>query len=166
LALFSNGRFSIYNLKMPDIRIIHLERLPIDDLHPMLEESRAQGFEFLDRLVDEHDRGSNRFDKPGEGLFGVYIGGEMIAIGGLNHDPYLGESDVARVRHVYVRSAWRRKGVGKRLVQHIVASAREHFRLLTLRTMTGEADQFYRAIGFQTGPAVENATHHLVLEES
>jgi GNAT superfamily N-acetyltransferase len=151
---------------MPDIQIIPLDHLPLDDLHPMLEESRAQGFGFLDRLVDEYDRGINRFDKPGEGLFGVYSGGEMIAIGGLNHDPYLGQSDVARVRRVYVRSAWRRKGVGKRLVQHIIASAREHFRLLTLRTMTAEADQFYWAIGFQTGPEIENATHYLALEES
>jgi GNAT superfamily N-acetyltransferase len=151
---------------MHDIEIIQLDHFPIDDLRPMLEESRVQGFGFLDRLVDEYNSGINRFDKPGEGLFVIYNGRQLIAIGGLNHDPYLRQSGVARLRHVYVRSAWRGKGVGKRLVRHIIAAASEHFRLLTLRTMTGDADQFYRAIGFQTEPEMQNATHHLALEVS
>ena len=148
---------------MQDIKITQLHRLPLDDLQPLLEESRQQGFEFLDRLVDEYEEGTNRFDQPGEGLYGVYNDRELIAIGGLNRDPYFRQSDVGRVRHVYVLSAWRRKGIGERLVQHIVEEAQGHYRLLTLRTMTAEADQFYRAIGFQTEPEIDNATHHLTL---
>lgn len=143
--------------------IIRLGKLPMDDLQPLVAESRAQGFEFLDRLVAEYVDGINRFDKPGEALFGVYFDQYLIAIGGLNQDPYLSESDIARVRHVYVLSAWRNQGIGKLLMQAIIGEAKGRFGLLTLRTFSAEADGFYRAIGFQTKPEIKWATHHLVL---
>jgi GNAT superfamily N-acetyltransferase len=149
---------------MMHIEIVRLEQLPMGDLQPLLEESRAQGFEFLDRLVAEYASGTNRFDKPGEALFGVYRGRILIAVGGLNQDPYLPESDIARVRHVYVLSTWRNQGIGKLLMHAIIGEAKGRFRLLTLRTFSAEADGFYRAIGFQTQPELQGATHHLVLD--
>jgi hypothetical protein len=60
------------NQGMKIIEIIRLEQLPMHDLQPLLEESRVQGFEFLDRLVAEYVNNINRFGKPGEALFGVY----------------------------------------------------------------------------------------------
>jgi GNAT superfamily N-acetyltransferase len=129
-----------------------------------LEESREQGFEFLDRLVLEYNSGINKFQRPGEALFGIYRDQQLIAIGGLNRDPYLEDSDIGRVRHVYVLLAWRNQGIGKRLVQNIIEQAKGHFRLLTLRTFSDQASGFYGAIGFQTRPKVNNATHHMVLD--
>jgi GNAT superfamily N-acetyltransferase len=148
---------------MNNIEIIRLEELPMGDLQPLLEESRDQGFEFLDRLVAEYASGTNRFDKPGEAMFGVYHGQKLIAVGGLNQDPYLADSDIGRVRHVYVLSAWRNQGIAKRLVQSMINEAKGYFRLLTLRTFSAEADGFYCAIGFQTKPEIQGATHHLAL---
>jgi GNAT superfamily N-acetyltransferase len=148
---------------MVHTEIVRLEQLPTGDLHPLLEESREQGYEFLDRLVAEYASGINRFDKPGEALFGVYRGRKLIAVGGLNQDPYLSETDIARVRHVYVLSACRNQGIGKKLMQAIIGEAKGRFHLLTLRTFSAEADGFYRAIGFQTKPEIQGATHHLVL---
>ncbi|HEX6386761.1 MAG TPA: GNAT family N-acetyltransferase [Anaerolineae bacterium] len=150
---------------MQNINIVQIEQLSLPDLQPLLQEGRQQGFEFLDRLVEEYLDSSNQFTQPGEALFGVYNGQHMIAIGGLNRDPYLQAGDTGRVRRVYVLSSWRGQGVGKRLVQRIIDEARRHYRLLTLRTLTEPASKFYCAIGFQTKPEIPGATHHLVLKE-
>lgn len=148
---------------MNHIKLIRLRLLPSDDLQPLLVESRQEGFKFLERLVLGYINGSNRFEKHGEALFGVYCEQRLIAIGGLNRDPYLPQADVGRVRHVYVLSAWRKQGIGRVLVQQIIDEAKAHYRLLTLRTVNDEADRFYRAIGFKTKPEIEQASHHLVL---
>lgn len=150
---------------MQSIDIVQIEQLSLADLQPLLQEAREQGFEFLDRLVEAYLAGVNQFAQPGEALFGVYSDQNMIAVGGLNRDPYLQEADTGRVRHVYVLSSWRGQGVGKQLVQHIIDEARRHYRLLTLRTLTEPASKFYCAIGFQTEPEIPGATHHLVLKE-
>ena len=148
---------------MKNIKLIKLKQLPINDLQPLLEDSREQGFEMVDQLVTDYINGSNQFRKPGEALFGVYCDQRLIAIGGLNHDPYLADGETGRVRRVYVLASWRGQGVGKLLVQRIIDEARRHYCLLTLRAMTEAASQFYDAIGFQTKPEVYEATHHLVL---
>jgi GNAT superfamily N-acetyltransferase len=149
---------------MKNIEIVRLEKLPMQDLQLLVEESRAQGYEFIDRLISEYADGTNQFKKPGESLFGVYFDQQLVAIGGLNRDPYLSQPDIGRVRHLYVLSAWRKQGIGKQLVQAIIAAAKGRFRLLTVRTFSAEADGFYRAIGFQTKPEIDGATHHLALK--
>jgi len=141
----------------------NLVALPEADLKPLLEESRMQGFEFVNRLAAEYANGTNRFDGPGEALFGVTCGGSLVAIGGLNRDPYAQHDYTGRVRRVYVLDQWRGQGVGRLLVERIIAEAREHFSLLTLRTLSEQADGFYRALGFRTQPKLDGATHHMVL---
>ena len=147
-----------------DISIIRLDELPLHDLQPLLAESREQGFEFVDRLVAEYVAGINQFQRPGEVLFGVYCEQQLIAIGGLNRDPYSQESDIGRVRHVYVQAAWRNQGIGKQLVERIIKEARPHFRMLTLRTFNQQAAGFYQAIGFRIGSEIDSATHHVVVD--
>jgi GNAT superfamily N-acetyltransferase len=147
------------------IEINQLNQLPIEALQPLLKESQDQGFEFVDRLLKEYVAGTNRFNRHGEALFGVYSDRQLIAVGGLNRDPYLPGTNTGRVRHVYVLAAWRRRGIGKILVQRIVAEARLHFRRLTLRTLDAQADAFYRAIGFQPSGAIKDASHIMDLAE-
>lgn len=149
---------------MQKTQIIPLDELPGTDLQPLLDESRAQGFELLERLAAEYHDGSNRFSQPGEALFGVYHEDRLVAIGGLNQDPYVPEQERGRVRHVYVLSAWRRRGIGRLLMERIIEEARRHFRVLALRTFTDEADRFYRSIGFRVKHG-HAATHTLDLQE-
>jgi GNAT superfamily N-acetyltransferase len=132
----------------------------------MLAESRQQGFKFVDTLVDDYATGKNRFQQPGEALFALFDGAQLIAIGGLNRDPYGDDPRVGRIRHVYVLAAYRGQGLGKRLMERLIAEAHPYFRRLTLRTFTEDADRFYRALGFQTEPAIEHATHRLELDKS
>lgn len=143
-----------------------LDTLLPADLQPLLEESRAEGHKFVDRLVDDFADGSNRFDQPGEALFGVYADGRLIAVGGLNRDPYLPDENAGRVRHVYVLPACRRRGTGRVLMAAIIDAARTHFSLLTLRTFNPVADRFYRALGFEATDAITDASHRMNLSPS
>ncbi|MCJ7550405.1 MAG: GNAT family N-acetyltransferase [Anaerolineae bacterium] len=92
----------------------NLAALPEADLKLLLQESRMQGFEFVNRLAAEYANGTNRLDGPGEVLFGVTCGGSLVAIGGLNRDPYAQHDYTGRVRRVYVLDQWR--GQGRRSV--------------------------------------------------
>jgi GNAT superfamily N-acetyltransferase len=145
------------------MEVIQLTGSSLDYLEPLVQESLGQGLGFVERLVDEYASGANRFDRPGEALFGVCADRLLVAVGGLNRDPYLKDGETGRVRHVYVRTAWRRQGVGSLLVRRIVEEARPHYRRLTLRTLKPAAARFYRALGFRTEPPVPHATHYLDL---
>ena len=79
-----------------------LKQLP-EDIHRRCDESRAQGFRFLDRLVADFESGANRFNQNGEALFGVLEGDACVAVGGVNRDPLSTDTGIGRVRRVYVR---------------------------------------------------------------
>lgn len=147
----------------PEFLLVELNRLSAIAIGPMVAESRQQGQLFVDRLVADYESGANRFDKAGEALYGVYNEGRLIAVGGLNRDPYLPDQAVGRLRHLYVLEDWRRQGVGRLLVDQIIAAARQHFRILTLRTVDDGAARFYEALGFVTDPSIQGASHHMLL---
>lgn len=146
-------------------RIIRLADLEEDALDPLIHEARVEGFRHLDRLRDEYVSGANRFNKPGEALFGVFIDGEMVGVGGLNRDPYDGDGGAGRVRRVYIRSSCRRDGRGRLLMEAIVGAALGHFSRITLHTDSGDAAAFYQALGFVAVATIPGATHSLSLTE-
>src|SRR5712692_11944046 len=107
--------------------IERLRDLPVEGLGALLAESEEAGSRFVRRLVEEWASGANQFDRPGEVLFGARIGGRLVGLCGLNVDPYAADERVGRVRHLYVLSAFRRLGVGQRLVAEVVEAARGRF---------------------------------------
>jgi GNAT superfamily N-acetyltransferase len=126
-------------------------------LAPLDEEARCEGHHFVARLVSDWASGSNRFDRPGECLVGAVADGMLIGVCGLNHDPYTKRSGVGRLRHLYVRKAGRRSGVGAMLVRHLLEQARGIFTIVRLRT-TPDAALFYERLGFRRTEE-ENASH-------
>ncbi len=143
-----------------DIRVVH----GVDVIKPLLEESEREGFRFLRRLVDEYESGSNRFDQPGEVLMAAFFPNkEVVAVGGLNRDPYLLNEKIGRVRRFYVSPSYRGRGVGNALLQALVRHGKEHFNVLTLYTDTKKADLFYRRCGFTSCDEFPNVTHVLRL---
>jgi len=134
-----------------------------DDVERLVEASAGEGFRFLARLCEEHASGASRFDGEGEVLLGVWRGEELVAVGGLNRDPYGGRQRAGRVRHVYVIPSARRAGVGRALVHELIDRASVEFDELVLRTDTAEAARFYETIGFRAASEVEGATHRLPL---
>lgn len=131
-----------------------------EGLDRLLQVAHAEGFPFVERFVDEWERGENRFDRAGEAALFAWCNGFLVGFGGLNRDPYLEDVAVGRVRHVYVAPAARGRGVGSALVAGIVRRARPTFARLRLRTR--DAGAFYEKLGFR--PVDEpDATHALEL---
>lgn len=128
----------------------HLKNLP-PGLTLLRTEAAADGFRFLDRLVTEWDAGSNRFDAPGELLLGAFLDYRLVAIGGLNIDPYADDAGTARLRHVYALKADRRRGLGRMLVRRLLEDAREAgFSQVRLLTDTAAGGRFYESLGFSS----------------
>jgi GNAT superfamily N-acetyltransferase len=132
--------------------LIRCERLhdpTSSDLGVLVTESEAAGMRLVRRLLDEWRDGSNRFDRPGEVLFGAWLDAELVGVGGLNIDPYAGDPRVGRVRHLYVLVAARRLGVASALMAEIISAARGRFQTLRLSTTNPAAGRLYESLGFR-----------------
>src|SRR5262249_19241348 len=93
--------------------------------------------------------GANRFDRPGEALLGARIDGQLVGVCGLNVDPYAADDRIGRVRHLYVLVSCRRLGIGRRLVEDVIAGARDRFDALRLSPTNPPAARLYEALGFR-----------------
>jgi aminoglycoside 6'-N-acetyltransferase len=144
---------------LPAPRVVQLDELPLDAVEPLAHEATGQGLDFMRRLMDDYRSGANRFDKPGEALFGVYDESRLIGVGGLNIDAYANDPRISRVRHVYVLASHRRCGAGRALVTAIMSQAMHVFDVLRLRTNTREGAAFYESLGFDRLEDPSQATH-------
>jgi ribosomal protein S18 acetylase RimI-like enzyme len=138
-----------------------VSELPLDALAPLLAESEGEGWRFVRRLADEWARGSNRFDRPGEALFVARAGESIVGVCGLNADLYAVDGAIGRVRRLYVLRAYRRRGIGRRLVQAVVGAAAGRFRVLRVRTENSDASRLYQRVGFQPVAGTADCTHLL-----
>jgi GNAT superfamily N-acetyltransferase len=143
------------------IERIQLPAAGIDDLQ---REAHAEGYQFIDTLVDEWATGKNRFDAPGECLCGYWDQGKLVAVAGLTIDPFLNRPDTGRIRRVYVRPAWRNRGIARALVMTLLGEARPHFRCVRLRAENPLAIRLYEQLGF-VPIADPNATHWFWFED-
>jgi GNAT superfamily N-acetyltransferase len=143
------------------VEIERLTELSPGQLRTVIADSEAQGLSFVRRLDEEWAGGVNRFDRPGEALFVACDGINVIGVGGLNVDPYANDIAVGRVRHLYVLSAYRRRGIGERLVTTIVDAARGRFQTLRLHTSNPDAARLYERLGFARHADATHCTHTL-----
>ena len=141
------------------MRIERLLDLPAAHLAPLIAESEQAGLRFVSRLAEEWESGRNRFDRPGEALFGARTDGRLVGVCGLNVDPYAGEPRIGRVRHLYVVIAHRRHGVGRQLVGAVVAAAHGRFATLRLSTANPQAARLYETLGFRPRAGDGQCTH-------
>lgn len=130
------------------------------EISSLAARASAEGFTFGQRLTDEWREGGNRFDRHGEVFFCAWMGDRLVGFGGLSCDPYSLSPEEGRVRHVYVDAAHRQRGVGRVLLEAIVARARPSFERLRLSTQ--QAAPFYERLGFEPVDEVK-ATHALEL---
>ncbi|WHY64744.1 GNAT family N-acetyltransferase [Neobacillus sp. SuZ13] len=150
---------------MLEFRIEKITDLPRIDLSPLLLESKEEGFRFIVRLVNDYKNGTNTFNKRGEGLYGVFNeDDDLIAIGGINIDPYSNDPQIGRLRRFYVSKAYRRKGVGRFLVNKILFDARRTFEEIVLHTDTETGALFYTSLGFKKSSGDPNTSHYLKLK--
>ena len=91
-------------------------------------------------------------------MLGAYLDNRLVAVGGVNKDPYVPAIGVGRLRHVYVMRDARRLHVGTGLVRRIIGDAETVFSTLRLRTDTAAASAFYESLGFRE-TCEDSATH-------
>ena len=132
----------------------------IGELQSLIGESTRDGYTFLQRTIDDWYSGANKFDRPGESLWGLFIGKDLIGVGGLNIDPYTLTPKVGRVRHLYVRAAHRRAGYATLIMSKIMEEACGHFTVLRLFTDNAGASGFYEKLGF-TKTGEDKASHFI-----
>lgn len=148
-----------------DIEIIR--DLPAELLAPLVHDSELDGCRHVRRLADEWESGSNRFDRAGERFFVARTSERIVGVCGLNVDPFIQEAviqeAVGRVRRLYVLRAYRGQGIGRRLVQAVIAAGSGHFDVLRVRTGNPQTDTFYEKLGFQPVADVADCTHTLKL---
>lgn len=137
--------------------------IPVGGIDDLRAEARGEGYNFLDTLVEDWASGANRFDGQGEILCGHLEDGLLVAVGGLNRDPFAGRADMGRIRRVYVRNSWRNRGIGRALVSALVDEARKSFASVRLRAENPGAARLYESLGFVP---IENpdATHILLFD--
>jgi N-acetylglutamate synthase-like GNAT family acetyltransferase len=145
-----------------DFMIARLAALDMAQIEPIVSESQREGFGFLVRLRDERMSGANRFSMPGETLFGVFISGYLVGVGGINRQ----NDCTGRLRRFYILPSNRRRGYGRSLLHHILSHAVTHFRFVVLHTTTESGDRFYRACGFMRIPDSSDPTHRIELPEA
>ena len=137
--------------------------LPAPGLEILQLEAIVEGYDFIETLVEEWESEENCFDLPGEVLYGCMDQGLLVAVGGLNLDPFADRPDIGRIRRVYVRPGWRNRGIGRALVKDLVERARTHFACVRLRAENARAARLYESMGFAP-IATPDATHILVFD--
>ncbi len=134
------------------------------DLNKLVEQSKEDGFRFVERLMTDYKSGTNTFNQSGEYLFGVFNDeGVLIAIGGLNNDPYTIDQCIGRMRRFYVSKEYRRHGVGSLLAQKLIAEAKKHYKILVLHTDTEQGNDFYTSLGFSKDSCFPKSSHYMKL---
>ena len=111
----------------------------------LMTEASAEGYRHVARLAAEWAAGTTRFEREGEALIAVHLGGELVAIGGLTVDP--AEAGALRMRRFYVRRSFRRKGIGRKLAQSLLAGAGALGRPVTVNAGAG-SEPFWLSLGF------------------
>ena len=130
---------------------------PLTDLEQLSEleaDANADGQGMVSRLIREWRDGRNRFCAAGEKVYVAKRGERVCGVCGVNRDPYAGDDSIGRVRRLYVSARERRLGVGRALIDRLMADARGVYSWIHLRAHEHRAAAFYEANGFE--PIADN----------
>lgn len=147
---------------MSAVKIFKVDSLPTG-FEELLASASNEGFEFLAKMKEAWESGSNKFNKQGEFFLAAFMDGKLAGVGGRNIDPHIENGLVGRVRHLYVSPSFRKQGVGKALVSEILKEAEDFFMTMRLRTDDAGASEFYKKLGF-TEATKEHQTHFIDLD--
>lgn len=117
-----------------------------------------QGFLFVARFLNEMKSSTFVVNDVHQYFLGVLDGEQLLAIGGVTPAPYLDNTDIGRIRNLYVAGIARRCGIGRQLMQELERRATKTYSALRLRTDAVAAATFYESIGY-TRTSEANATH-------
>ncbi|MBD3340546.1 MAG: GNAT family N-acetyltransferase [Candidatus Lokiarchaeota archaeon] len=140
--------------------IEEIKILEEDTIEELIHESENEGYRFLSKMFSQWNSRENQFQKENEKAIIFRENNKVIAIGGINEEPYLKRKDFGRLRGVYVLPSFRRKHVGKEIVKHLIDFGNKYYKAITLRVPDNiEAYPFYESIGFEMTNEYESVTH-------
>lgn len=113
----------------------------------MRAEADAEGVGNVGRLQEDWESAAERFQKPGEILLAGFDGEALVAIGGLTGEPDP-TVHALRLRRLYVRPAWRKRGIGRALAESLMDHGFGYVDLLTLNAGVPGASGFWETLGF------------------
>jgi GNAT superfamily N-acetyltransferase len=142
----------------PDICISRVHTLPPDLDRELVPASVREGFEPVRWLHDDWEAGTNRFSAPGEAFYVARVDGRLVGVCGVNRDPFVDDPTVGRLRRLYVLPEFRRRGVGRQLVERALQDAGEHFDVVRLRTTDARSAAFFEVVGFTRIQGQEGVT--------
>jgi GNAT superfamily N-acetyltransferase len=129
--------------RVPQLQPV-IEELPAG-FDALRAEARAEGYRFVDRLATDWMSGTIRFDREGEALLAARVTDVLAGIGGLTIEPVV--PDALRMRRFYVRLAYRRSGIGRKLATALLERARGVPRLVTVNAAPASI-AFWESLGF------------------
>ena len=88
------------NIIVKKTKIRQINNLLKEDIKELRKESKKEGYNIIDRLINEFRDNKNKFDKKGEALIVCETYNKIIGICGLNIDPL--NSKRGRIRRLYV----------------------------------------------------------------
>lgn len=150
-------------MDLKDMHIQQIENLMKYEFKYLVQESKEEGFKFLQKLINEYENELNTFNKSGECLYGIFQGEKLMGIGGLNADPYTENNKIGRLRRFYIAKDYRRIGLGKLLLNKLLSHAEKYFKVVVLHTDTKQGDVFYTANGFVKREVYKRSSHYKVL---
>jgi GNAT superfamily N-acetyltransferase len=138
------------------IEIRRLTELP-PDIEILQADAAVDGIRNMASLVADWRSGKDRYDMPGEALFGAFDGARLIGVGCVKIEPGV---TAMRMRRLYVLRAARRRGVGCLLADAMIARALESADRLTCNAAPPGASDFWEAMGFKRVTA-DGWTHEM-----
>jgi len=144
------------------LQIVRLSEALPDDLPALQAEAAAEGYRFVDGILEEWNAGRYQAEDERNTLLAVYREGMLAAIGAVTPDPYDPAPDLLRIRHVYVRPADRREGVGRTLASALIQQGLALAPRLSLNAADAGASAFWEAMGFRPDRGGTRRSHLLV----
>jgi GNAT superfamily N-acetyltransferase len=111
------------------------------------------------RLQRDWESGIELFEKSGEVLLAGFDSETLAAIGGLTIEPDRSVRAL-RLRRLYVRPAWRKRGIGRALATALTEYGFGFVEILTVNAGVAGAAEFWEALGFRRVEH-ESRTHEL-----
>jgi len=144
---------------MLKLRIRCVKNLLNQDIRELLDESKKEGFNLINRLINDFKSGKNKFNKKGERLVVCEVDEKIVGICGLNIDPI--NSKRGRIRRLYVLPQYRNKGVGRKLVKELIDYSKKHFKSVSVNIGKLNISEFYEDLGFKKYNKEKRITHLL-----
>ena len=141
-------------------KIRYVNNLLAEDISKLREESIKEGFNIINRLINDYKSGKNKFNQKGEALIVCEIDDKIVGICGLNIDPI--NTKRARIRRLYVLPQFRNKKIGKKLVVELINYSINYFKTVSVNIGELNISKFYENLGFKVYDKEKGITHLLM----